>query len=42
MDANGFKLKLVEEISNCDEILEGKHLENLQSYIEMLNIDRRH
>ena len=27
MDANDFKLKLVEEISNCDEILAGKHLE---------------
>lgn len=27
MDANDFKAKLVEEISNCDEILAGKHLE---------------
>ena len=32
MDENDFKLKLVEEISNCDEILAGKHLEKEGSF----------
>ena len=32
MDANDFKRMLVEEISNCDEILAGKHLEKEGSF----------
>ena len=38
MDANDFKLKLVEEISNCDEILAGKHLEKEGSFYPIVHL----
>ena len=38
MDANDFKAKLVEEISNCDEILAGKHLEKEGSFDPIVHL----
>ena len=38
MDANDFKRMLVEEISNCDEILAGKHLEKEGSFYPIVHL----